>query len=803
MSARTVISPGQVRAAIVALLLAAGAGWCWGFAALVLANSVLVAAMAAVTVWRLWAGVLSLGRPPPPPPALPPDAVLPTYTVLVPMYREAAAVGGLVAHLARLDYPVERLQILLLTEADDDATIAAAQQAAAPHPHIAVVVVPPGTPRTKPRACNHGLGLATGELLVVFDAEDRPEPDQLRLAAAAFAAGGDGLGCVQAGLDCYDARTSWLTRLFAAEYAAWFAGYLPGLERLGAPVPLGGTSNHLRTAALRRLNGWDAWNVAEDCDLGMRLAQAGLRTGIIPSTTWEEATDRPSTWLRQRSRWCKGWAQTWIVHARLPLATLTGMGWARAVQMHALLGSTVLSQLLTPPCWLLLALWLLGWGEWMRGLFPPAITGLALTLLVAGNALNILHAMAACLRRGHNHLVPWCLLLPVTWFLAGIAAWRGVLQLVGSPFVWEKTMHAGPQAGSQPVPAPVATATATAATAPAAGSAEASTPLPAALPEAVRPDRWRWWWLLLPPALLAVLLVCGPGEPALMRLGTLHDLAADLDLGRQTLLASPWLLPLPTLLMAPLAWLPADWPWLAMNALLLGAAGIALAGLLGSRWAATVLTLTATALLAPTAQVDLLPMLACALLALAAQRQQDPPRRTLAAPAWAAAAACHPLGLVLALLALIAIRGRNWRLLLATGLAYAAVVWLLALHLVFGGWPLRRDLRWWPPPRDAAAAARADLAQLLDGPLAGRAVIVVGPAGYLLEDLLRSRDGRIVGDLHPDSLPPWERREAVLLLPTPANPLRAWLERADPAVLEAAFERSTPMWQVWSCRPPE
>ncbi|MFM2089938.1 MAG: hypothetical protein RLZZ127_427, partial [Planctomycetota bacterium] len=451
--ARRVLGRGQ-GAALLVLAAAAVAAALAGHAALQAAAAALTLLLAVAAAWRLAAGFAALGPDPAPPPPLP-ESDLPRYTVLIPVVREADSIPGLVAHLAALDYPADRLQILVLTEADDGDTTASARAAVAAHPHMRVAVVPPGTPRTKPRACTWGLAQADGALLVVFDAEDRPEPDQLRRAAAAFAAGGADLLCVQAGLDCYNARTTWLTRLFAAEYAAWFAGYLPGLARLGAPVPLGGTSNHLRTEPLRALGGWDAWNVAEDADLGMRLAQAGGRTAILPSTTWEEATSAVAPWLRQRSRWCKGWIQTWLVHARLGPAALARMGWVRAAQMHLLLASTVLGQLLTPPCWLLTGLWLAGLGGWMRDLFPPALTAVAAATLVVGNALVVLQAMAACLRRGHGHLVPWCLLLPAAWLLAGVAAWRGLHQLAMRPFHWEKTTH-GVAVADEPPAVPVA-----------------------------------------------------------------------------------------------------------------------------------------------------------------------------------------------------------------------------------------------------------------------------------------------------------------------------------------------------------
>ncbi len=237
------------------------------------------------------------------------DQDLPGYSVLIPLYDEAAVAPALVAAMTALDYPEAKLQILFVTEEDDDATRQALVTAAL-SPQMTILTVPAGTPRTKPRALNYALHFATGGIVAVYDAEDIPELDQLRRAAAAFAAGSANLACVQARLNIYNPGESALTRQFTLEYAALFDAMLPALDRLGLPLPLGGTSNHFRRDHLVAVGAWDPFNVTEDADLGFRLARLGQRVEMLNSTTWEEAPATCSAWLGQRTRWLKGWMKT-------------------------------------------------------------------------------------------------------------------------------------------------------------------------------------------------------------------------------------------------------------------------------------------------------------------------------------------------------------------------------------------------------------------------------------------------------------------------------------------------------------
>jgi hypothetical protein len=252
------------------------------------------------------------------------DADLPVYTILVPMYREPEVADKIMAAVTALDYPQDKLDVKLLLEEDDDLTRKKVAAVMAGMPLCVEVIVcpavPKGQPKTKPRACNWGLDRARGEYLVIYDAEDRPEPDQLKKAVATFrklkAAGKKRVVCLQAKLNYFNADQNYLTRFFTLEYTNWFDLFLPGLHAFRTPIPLGGTSNHFHTQILRSVGGWDSFNVTEDCDLGIRLARLGYGTEILDSTTWEEANSRAGNWLRQRSRWIKGYLQTHLVHSR-------------------------------------------------------------------------------------------------------------------------------------------------------------------------------------------------------------------------------------------------------------------------------------------------------------------------------------------------------------------------------------------------------------------------------------------------------------------------------------------------------
>ncbi|HJU31480.1 MAG TPA: glycosyltransferase [Hyphomicrobiaceae bacterium] len=371
-----------------------------------------------------------------------PDHLLPVYTVLVPVFREARVLPGLIQSLRALDYPAAKLEILIVLEEVDTETQAALLKLALPG-NFRSLVVPSGGPQTKPKALNYALQVARGEFVVVYDAEDRPQPAQLRRAWEVFRRSPRELVCLQAQLNIYNPRQSWLTRQFTIEYSVLFDSILPALERLGLPVPLGGTSNHFPRKALIGIGGWDPFNVTEDADLGVRIARLGYKTGVLASTTWEEAPPVFRVWLTQRTRWLKGWMQTYLVHTRELRRLNRELGLRSAVGFHALMGGLIGSALVHPLFYLLLAYHalsgsLLQPSETMAG---AVLWTIAVVNLAIGYGVSILVGIISVWRRRRRDLAVSALLMPAYWLLISIAAYRAVWQLARHPYLWEKTEH--------------------------------------------------------------------------------------------------------------------------------------------------------------------------------------------------------------------------------------------------------------------------------------------------------------------------------------------------------------------------
>jgi cellulose synthase/poly-beta-1,6-N-acetylglucosamine synthase-like glycosyltransferase len=367
------------------------------------------------------------------------DFELPVYTIIAPLRGEEGMVGKLTRALDALDYPRGKLDIKLVVERDDFATLTAICALRLPA-RYEIVVAPPGLPATKPRALNVALPAARGELLVVFDAEDDPDPDQLRLAAARFAVDGS-IDCLQAALTIENFGDSWLSAMFAIEYAALFDLIDPGLAALDLPIALGGTSNHFRVETLRRVGGWDAWNVTEDADLGIRLAVAGARVGALASETREEAPAELAAWFRQRVRWQKGWMQTLIVHSRRPVRFVRALGVMRALAALAMIGGATLGGLFGPLLFFA-ALWRALSGQigaadvWRLG------GDVAIYLLALCGLMTVVIPGLTAMRRRRIAASPAILVtLPLYFGLICLATWAALFDLAIRPFHWSKTAH--------------------------------------------------------------------------------------------------------------------------------------------------------------------------------------------------------------------------------------------------------------------------------------------------------------------------------------------------------------------------
>ncbi|MET0550075.1 MAG: glycosyltransferase family 2 protein [Xanthomonas sp.] len=444
-SARQVITRAQSAFLVALTVVLAAALALWPLVTLIALNSLIAVAFLATFGLKLvlaWRGarrridikvsdeeVAALG-----------DEDLPVYTVLVPMYKEPDVLPILANALRRLDYPTSKLDVKLVLEADDTETIEAAK-ALGLEAFFEIIRVPPSQPKTKPKACNYALRFARGQMLTIYDAEDKPEPDQLKRVVAAFRKSPADVACIQARLNYYNADENWLTRMFTLEDTLWFDFYLPALETLRIPIPLGGTSNHFRLDILRKVHAWDPYNVTEDADLGVRLTQQGYRVSVVNSTTFEEANVSIPNWVRQRSRWLKGYMQTWLVHMRNPVQLYRSTGARGFWGFQLFVGGTFFTALAAPLMWLSYGLWLAVGSKFFDPFFPPALLYLSLLNLLLGNGFLIYMTLVAAFKRDYFRLAPYALTVPLYWLLQSIAAYKGLWQLIRNPFYWEKTTH--------------------------------------------------------------------------------------------------------------------------------------------------------------------------------------------------------------------------------------------------------------------------------------------------------------------------------------------------------------------------
>jgi glycosyltransferase XagB len=403
----------------------------------------------ALTVWTLLTLLLSTllkiaagfaaglrRRPEPPPPLI---ARLPVVSVIVALYRESDIAPRLIRRLGRLEYPRELLDIVLVVEADDSMTRTALDETELP-PWMRIVVVPDGQIKTKPRALNFAIDHCRGSIIGIYDAEDAPEPDQIHRIVQRFFQVGPDVACLQGVLDFYNPQTNWLSRCFTIEYATWFRLILPGLERLGLPIPLGGTTLFFRRAALEELGGWDAHNVTEDADLGMRLYRYGYRTELIQTVTGEEANCRTLPWIKQRSRWLKGYMMTWATHMRDPRLLWRQLGPWKFMGFQILLLCTLSQFLLVPVLWSFWLPWL-GLPHPVAEALPPAVVLGLIGLLLLTELVNLTLNLVALHLSGHRFNRLWVLVMHLYFPLGALASYKAGWELVRKPFYWDKTAH--------------------------------------------------------------------------------------------------------------------------------------------------------------------------------------------------------------------------------------------------------------------------------------------------------------------------------------------------------------------------
>lgn len=368
------------------------------------------------------------------------EATLPVYTILLPVYKEDKLIRKLIWNLRSLDYPQAKLDVKLLIEEVDDKTLNAVRNLDFPA-NFEVIVVPAHQPQTKPKACNYGLHFSRGEYLAIYDAEDVPDSDQLKKVVCQFRKLPEEFVVLQGALNYFNKNENLLTRMFTLEYSYWFDYMLTGLETLDVPIPLGGTSNHFKLAKLIELGAWDPFNVTEDADLGLRVYDKQLKVGVVNSTTLEEANNEFFNWIRQRSRWIKGYMQTYLVHMRNPAKLVRKVGWKGFFGFNFFIGGTSFTFLLYPVLLGFFGLYLIFKWTFVNQLFPDWVLYISIFNFIAGNVLMIYVNMLAVFKRRYYELILFSALNPIYWLMHSRAAYKGLWQLITKPFYWEKTNH--------------------------------------------------------------------------------------------------------------------------------------------------------------------------------------------------------------------------------------------------------------------------------------------------------------------------------------------------------------------------
>ncbi len=365
---------------------------------------------------------------------------LPIYTILLPVFKEDKLIKKLIWNLQSIDYPREKLDIKLLVEEKDDLTLNAVRNLDFPAT-FEVIVVPLHMPQTKPKACNYGLHFSRGKYLTIYDAEDIPDTDQLKKAVTLFNKLPDNYICVQSALNYFNRNENFITRMFTLEYSYWFDYMLPGLDTLDIPIPLGGTSNHFKMESLVELGAWDPFNVTEDADLGVRAYAKGYKVSIVNSTTYEEANNEPINWIRQRSRWIKGYMQTYLVHMRNPVALWKKIGWKGFLGFNFFVGATPITFLVYPILLFIFLAYVVFNLATIKTLFPDWVLFICIFNLMVGNILMIYVNMMAVFKRRFYELILFAIANPIYWLMHSAAAYMGLYQLIVKPFYWEKTKH--------------------------------------------------------------------------------------------------------------------------------------------------------------------------------------------------------------------------------------------------------------------------------------------------------------------------------------------------------------------------
>lgn len=366
---------------------------------------------------------------------------LPVVSVFIPLYHENEIIPQIFRYITDFDYPQDKLDIIFILESTDTET-AKAFIDMHPPAHFKALLSPDVEPKTKPKAMNVAFKEARGDVLVIFDAEVLPERDQIKRAVATFKRFPEAK-YLHTRMDVYNAEENWITKLYTAEFCYFYHYLMPGLIESKYPVPISGHSTYFRKEVIEKVGAWDAYNVAEDCDIGIRIYRKGFGSGaMLDSHTWEQSTTTIPTWVRQRTRWIQGFIQTSMVQLRYPLLLKRELGsWKNFLVFLFLVPGNVVLNMLNMFQWVMFIIWNTTHAPFLQVAYSGIVLYLATTCFLVGNFLFTFFSMYGLYERKHFRIVPWATLSFAYWIMLGIATFRAALHLFLHPHKWDHTKH--------------------------------------------------------------------------------------------------------------------------------------------------------------------------------------------------------------------------------------------------------------------------------------------------------------------------------------------------------------------------
>ncbi|MBM7554171.1 glycosyltransferase family 2 protein [Thalassobacillus pellis] len=229
----------------------------------------------------------------------------PRVDILIPAHNEAVVIEDTLNAMVGLEYPGE-LNIYVLNDNSTDGTADIVEQYVRTYRHLHHIQVPRGEPKGKSRVLNHGLSISNGELFCVYDADNQPEPQALRLLVETAMESENAAGAVGY-VKTLNEKKNLLTRMISIEFQVFQLLMQSGRWQLFRTGSLTGTNMLVKRSVMEELGGYDPYAIAEDAELTLRITRQGFYLPIVPhSVTWEQEPETLPVYIKQRTRWLQG-----------------------------------------------------------------------------------------------------------------------------------------------------------------------------------------------------------------------------------------------------------------------------------------------------------------------------------------------------------------------------------------------------------------------------------------------------------------------------------------------------------------